>query len=189
MKLFVCVFALATFVVAGSAHSETKDAAVQDKANAATFEEILVESSLNVRKTNPALRRHVRSIVDLLVPSNARVKRQFGGGFGASSAQANANAFNQNFGPQGFGASAANAGAQSFFNQGPGGGFGASAANSASQGFQAGPGGITGSAGQSGSQSYHLPGNRDISLSYTGGFSVADGKPSVSQGNSVSFSG
>lgn len=129
-------------------------------------------------------------------------------GFGSSSAQANANAFNQQFGPNGFGASAANAGAQSFFSQGPGGGFGASAANSASQGFQAGPGGITvwqkiqnfppllthhpilqGSAGQSGSQTYHLPGNRDVSLAYTGGFSVADGKPSVSQGNSISFSG
>ncbi|XP_065075211.1 uncharacterized protein LOC135698964 isoform X2 [Ochlerotatus camptorhynchus] len=187
MKLFICVFTLATLVAAGSAHSE--DAATQDKADTATYEEILVESSLNVRKTNPSSRRHVRSVVDLLVPNNARVKRQFGGDFGASSAQANANAFNQQFGPNGFGASAANAGAQSFFNQGPGGGFGASAANSASQGFQAGPNGITGSAGQSGSQSYNLPGNREISLSYTGGFSVADGKPSVSQGNSISFTG
>lgn len=65
------------------------------------------------------------------------------GGFGATSSQANANAFNQQFGPQGFGASAANAGAQSFYNQGPGGGFGASAANAASQGFQAGPGGFS----------------------------------------------
>ena len=64
-------------------------------------------------------------------------------GFGASSSNANANAFNQYYGPNGFGASAANAGAQSFYNQGPGGGFGASAANSASQGFSAGPGGFS----------------------------------------------
>ncbi|XP_062550493.1 uncharacterized protein LOC134215287 [Armigeres subalbatus] len=188
MKQYLCVLALVALVAVGSAHSTDKDVAAKGNSDAGAYEEIRVESSLNVRKTNPAAKRHVRSVVDILVPSNARVKRQFGG-FGASSSQANANAFNQQFGPSGFGSSAANAGAQSFFNQGPGGGFGASAANSASQGFQAGPGGITGSAGQSGSQTYHLPGNRDISLAYTGGFSVADGKPSVSQGNSISFSG
>jgi hypothetical protein len=60
--------------------------------------------------------------------------------FGQSSAQAQANAFNQQFGPNGFGSNAANAGAQSFNSQGPLGGFGASAANSGSQGFHAGPG-------------------------------------------------
>lgn len=60
--------------------------------------------------------------------------------FGQSSAQAQANAFNQQFGPNGFGASNALAGAQSFNSQGPLGGFGASAANSGSQGFHAGPG-------------------------------------------------
>ncbi|EAT47641.1 AAEL001271-PA [Aedes aegypti] len=188
MKQFISVLLLVAFLAISSAHSSGKDVATKSNENAGAYEEIRVESSLNVRKSNPAARRHVRSVVDILVPDNARVKRQFGG-FGASSAQANANAFNQQFGPNGFGASAANAGAQSFFNQGPGGGFGASAANSASQGFQAGPGGFTGSAGQSGSQTYHLPGNRDVSLAYTGGFSVADGKPSVSQGNSISFSG
>ncbi|EDS35476.1 conserved hypothetical protein [Culex quinquefasciatus] len=187
MKLFIGVVAL--LVVSACAHSEGKDAAQKSKSDVATFEEIKVESSLNVRKNNPAARRHVRSVVELLMPSVVRTKRQFGGGFGATSSQANANAFNQQFGPQGFGASAANAGAQSFYNQGPGGGFGASAANAASQGFQAGPGGFSGSASQSGSQSYKLPGNRDVSLSYSGGFSVADGKPSVSQGNSISFSG
>jgi hypothetical protein len=75
-----------------------------------------------------------------------RVKRQFGfgfpkfGNFGQSSAQANANAFSNNFGPNGFGSSAANAQAQSFHSDGPFGGFGASAANSNSQGFQFGPG-------------------------------------------------
>uniref|UniRef100_A0A1W7R749 Putative conserved secreted protein n=1 Tax=Aedes albopictus TaxID=7160 RepID=A0A1W7R749_AEDAL len=193
MKQFISVLVVVGLLAVGSAHSSGKDAAAKGNGNAGAYEEIRVESSLNVRKTNQAVRRHVRSVLDILVPDHARVKRQFGAfpnsGFGSSSAQANANAFNQQFGPNGFGASAANAGAQSFFSQGPGGGFGASAANSASQGFQAGPGGITGSAGQSGSQTYHLPGNRDVSLAYTGGFSVADGKPSVSQGNSISFSG
>ncbi|XP_053685513.1 uncharacterized protein LOC128735062 [Sabethes cyaneus] len=184
MKVLICVSVL-LLVVAVSGHSE--DVALKAKTNDAAFEEVLVESSLNVRNSNLAARRPARSLMDLLMsPSHSRPKRQFGG-FGAASSNANANAFNQQFTPQGFGASAANAGAQSFYNQGPLGGFGASAANSASQGFQAGPGGLSGSAGMSGSQSYHLPGNRDVSLSYTGGFSVADGRPSVSQGNSISF--
>lgn len=39
--------------------------------------------------------------------------------FGQSSSAANANAYNQQFGPNGFGASAANAGAQGFQSQGP----------------------------------------------------------------------
>ncbi|XP_058456271.1 uncharacterized PE-PGRS family protein PE_PGRS10-like isoform X2 [Malaya genurostris] len=185
MKSVICILTLALLVVSISAHDE--DEALKIRASDAAHEEILVESSLNVRKSNPAVRKHARSLMDLLMsPSHSRPKRQFGG-FGASSSNANANAFNQQFGPQGFGASAANAGAQSFYNQGPLGGFGASAANSASQGFQGGPGGFSGSAGMSGSQSYHLPGNHDVSLSYTGGFSVANGKPSVSQGNSISF--
>lgn len=110
-----------------------------------------------------------------------RQKRQFGfGGFGGpqnfgqnygqSSALANANAFNQYSGPNGFGASNALAGAQSFNSQGPLGGFGASAANSGSQGFHAGPGGISGNAGFSGSQSYNLPGGKNIALSYGAGY-------------------
>jgi hypothetical protein len=81
--------------------------------------------------------------------SLVRVRRQFGFGFprwgnqnyGQSSAQANANAFNNYFNPNGgFGSSNANAQAQSFDSQGPLGSFGASAANSNSQGFQFGPG-------------------------------------------------
>jgi hypothetical protein len=60
-----------------------------------------------------------------------------------SSAQANANAFNQHFGPDGFGSSAAGAQAQSFNAQSPFGNFGGSASNSQSQGFQAGKDGIT----------------------------------------------
>ncbi|XP_055629453.1 uncharacterized protein LOC129770562 [Toxorhynchites rutilus septentrionalis] len=195
MKYFTYVVVLSVLVALTSAQSG--DAASKHKTNTAAFEEIQVQSSLNVRKTNLPARRHVRSIEDLLLNGmysgsqhtvKSRTKRQFGK-FGATSSNANANAFNQQFGPQGFGASAANAGAQSFYNQGPLGGFGASAANAQSQGFQVGPGGITGSAGMSGSQSYSLPGNRDISLSYTQGFSVANGKPSVSQGNSISISG
>uniref|UniRef100_A0A182N9K3 Transmembrane protein n=1 Tax=Anopheles dirus TaxID=7168 RepID=A0A182N9K3_9DIPT len=184
---FVAVIVLSALVIGALGQNDGRDAAVRDRAGSGY--EVLVESSLHVRKANPAVRRNVRSVLDLLVPPEAalvRQKRQFGG-FGASSAQANANAFNQQFGPNGFGASAANAGAQSFYNQGPGGGFGASAANSASQGFAVGPGGFSGSAGQSGSQSYKLPGNKDVSLSYSGGFSVANGQPSVSQGNSFSI--
>jgi hypothetical protein len=109
-----------------------------------------------------------------------RQKRQFGfGGFpqqnygqnyGQSSALANANANNFYQGPNGFGASNALAGAQSFQSQGPLGGFGASAANAGSQGFHAGPGGISGNAGFSGSQSYNLPGGKTVALAYGAGY-------------------
>lgn len=107
--------------------------------------------------------------------------------YGQSSALANANAYNQYQGPGGFGANAANAGAQSFNSQGPLGGFGASAANSGSQGFHAGPGGITGSAGMSGSQTYNLPGGRNVNLAYGQGFSHANGNPSFTNTNSLSY--
>uniref|UniRef100_A0AAG5D6J7 Uncharacterized protein n=1 Tax=Anopheles atroparvus TaxID=41427 RepID=A0AAG5D6J7_ANOAO len=110
------------------------------------------------------------------------------GGFGFSSSNANANAFGQGFGPGGFGSSAANAQAQSFQSDGPFGSFGASASNAASQGFSAGPGGLGGSAGISGSQTYKLPGNRQISLAYSNGFSLANGNPSLSNGFSVTQS-
>uniref|UniRef100_A0A182MUH3 Uncharacterized protein n=1 Tax=Anopheles culicifacies TaxID=139723 RepID=A0A182MUH3_9DIPT len=110
------------------------------------------------------------------------------GGFGFSGANANANAFNQQYGPDGFGSSAANAQAQSFQSDGPFGSFGASAANAASQGFSAGPGGLTGSAGFSGSQTYNLPGRRKISLAYSNGFSLANGQPSATNGFSISQS-
>ncbi|XP_049295002.1 uncharacterized PE-PGRS family protein PE_PGRS3 isoform X1 [Anopheles funestus] len=110
------------------------------------------------------------------------------GGFGFSGSNANANAFNQQFGAGGFGSSAANAQAQSFQSDGPLGSFGASAANAASQGFSAGPGGLAGSAGFSGSQTYNLPGMRKISLAYSNGFSLANGQPSSSNGFSISQS-
>ncbi|XP_035792842.1 secreted protein C-like isoform X2 [Anopheles albimanus] len=110
------------------------------------------------------------------------------GGFGISSSNANANAFSQGFNPDGFGSSAANAQAQSFQSDSPFGSFGASAANAASQGISFGSGGLSGSASQSGSQSYNLPGNRKISLSYSNGFSLANGAPSVSNGFSISQS-
>lgn len=78
-------------------------------------------------------------------------------------------------------------GAQAFNAQGPLGGFGASAANTGSQGFHAGPGGISGSAGQSGSQTYNLPGGHSANLAYGQGFSHANGNPSYSNTNSLSF--
>ncbi|XP_315622.5 uncharacterized PE-PGRS family protein PE_PGRS54 isoform X2 [Anopheles gambiae] len=111
------------------------------------------------------------------------------GGFGFSSSNANANAFNQQFGLGGFGSSAANAQAQSFQSDGPFGSFGASAANAASQGFSAGPGGLAGSAGFSGSQTYNLPGSRKISIAYSNGFSLANGgRPTGSNGFSITQS-
>ena len=97
-------------------------------------------------------------------------RHYFGRPYGQSSAQANANAFNNHFGPQGFGSSSSLAGAQSFNSQGPLGGFGASAANSWSQGFNCGFGVCSGNAGQSGSQSYNLPGGKKISVAYGNGF-------------------
>ncbi|KAL7027063.1 hypothetical protein ACKWTF_005284 [Chironomus riparius] len=114
-------------------------------------EELVVASSINIR---PKGRNEI-----------IRQKRQFGG-FGQSQSAANANAYNQQFGPNGFGASAANAGAQGFQSQGPLGGFGANSANAATQAFQAGPGGFGGSAGFSGSQNYQLPGNHNIGITY-----------------------
>ncbi|XP_050076291.1 keratin, type II cytoskeletal 2 epidermal-like [Anopheles maculipalpis] len=110
------------------------------------------------------------------------------GGFGFSGSNANANAFSQGFGPGGFGSSAANAQAQSFQSDGPLGSFGASASNAVSQGFSAGPGGLSGSAGFSGSQTYNLPGQRKLSLAYSNGFSLANGRPTGSNGFSITQS-
>lgn len=90
--------------------------------------------------------------------------------YGQSSAQANANAHNNYFNQNGFGSSNSLAGAQSFNSQGPLGGFGASAANSGSQGFNCGYNGCSGNAGQSGSQSYNLPGGKKVSIAYGNGF-------------------
>lgn len=113
---------------------------------------------------------------------------RFGGGpYGQSSALANAHAHNQYAGPGGFGASQADAQAQAFRAQGPLGGFGASAANSGSQGFSAGPGGISGSAGMSGSQTYDLPNGHHINLAYGQGFSHANGNPAITNSNSLTY--
>lgn len=81
------------------------------------------------------------------------------------------------------------AGAQSFNSQGPLGGFGASAANSGSQGFHAGPGGFRGAnANLAGSQSYNLPGGKNIALSYGAGYNVGpDGRPQVTNSNSLAY--
>lgn len=77
--------------------------------------------------------------------------------------------------------------AQAFNAQGPLGGFGASAANTATQGFHAGPGGLSGSAGMSGSQAYNLPGGRTANVAYGGTFSHNNGVGSGSQSNGVTF--
>ncbi|XP_070502224.1 spidroin-2-like [Chironomus tepperi] len=138
-------------------------------------EELVVASSINVR---PKGRNEI-----------IRQKRQFGGfgPYGQSQSAANANAYNQQFGPNGFGASAANAQAQGFQSQGPLGGFGANAANAATQNFQAGPGGFGGSAGFSGSQNYNLPGNHNLGISYGQTYSNANGVPSQAGSNSITY--
>ncbi|XP_055689683.1 uncharacterized protein LOC129793585 [Lutzomyia longipalpis] len=164
------------------------------------FDEIVVESSLNIRK-KPTPVRQTRSLAELLTHSAVlrRIRQDdgnFGGGFGnfgqdfgSSSAIANANAHNQYFGPGGFGGSAANAGAQAFESHGPLGSFGASASNAQSQGFSVGPNGITGSAGLSGGQTYNLPNGKTFSFTYGNTVSFGpDGKPTISRSNSASFS-
>jgi hypothetical protein len=146
--------------------------------------------------------------------SNANANSQGfnAGGFGGSSAAANANSQGQYFGPNGFGSSAANAQSQAFNSQGPLGGFGASAANTQTQAFNVGPNGIQvtqnykfftpsrlkrsfcflqqGSAALAGSQAYQLPGGQSLNVAYSNGFSIGpDGKPVVSNGNSISYTG
>lgn len=79
------------------------------------------------------------------------------------------------------------AGAQGFRSEGPGGGFGAGAANAGTQSFHAGPGGIQGSAGMSGSQNYDLPGGHHINLAYGQGFSANNGQASGSGSNSLTY--
>ncbi|KAG5683975.1 hypothetical protein PVAND_013230 [Polypedilum vanderplanki] len=142
-------------------------------------EEIVVESSLNIRKKAPV--------------SALRVKRQFGGfggppGYGQSSALANADSWAQYHRPGGFGATSGIAGAQAFNSQSPYGGFGATAANTGTQGFDCGYTGCTGSAGMSGSQTYDLPGGRHVNIGYGGTFSNAGGTPAIGNSNSISFS-
>lgn len=113
---------------------------------------------------------------------------RFGGPqYGQSSALANANAHNQYHGQGGFGGSNSIAGAQSFNAQGPLGGFGASAANTGSQGFHAGPGGIQGSAGMSGSQAYNLPNGHSINVAYGQGYSADKGHLGGAGSNSVTY--
>lgn len=122
-----------------------------------------------------------------------RNKRQFFGfppnfgNFGQSSAQANANAFNNNFGPNGFGSSSAAAQAQSFNSQGPLGNFGASAANSNSQGFNFGPGGATGNSNFAGSQTYNLFNGKKLSVAYSNGFTYNNGQPNFANSHSISY--
>lgn len=118
-----------------------------------------------------------------------RVKRQFGGGFGQSSALANAASQGQYYGPGGFGGGAAHAQGQAFQSQGPLGGFGASAAGTQTQNFHAGPGGIQGSAGLSGSQAYNLPGGQHVDVAYGGTYSAGPGGVTGGSSNSVGFSG
>lgn len=107
----------------------------------------------------------------------------------------------------GFGSTSGIAGAQAFNSQGPLGGFGASAANSGTQvslifswrllqiiwhfnlqGFNCGHAGCQGSAGLSGSQSYNLPGGRNVNVGYGGTFAGgSNAPPTYGSSNSISF--
>ncbi|XP_055702787.1 uncharacterized protein LOC129801590 [Phlebotomus papatasi] len=203
VKSFViCAFVI-SLVISPTFGQTPNDKQSQPVTYGSPFDEIIVESSLNIRK-KPTPVRQSRSFVEELSGSAAvrRVRREDGnnfpnfenfgpnfGNFGSSSALANANAQNQYFGQNGFGGSAANAGAQSFESHGPLGGFGAAASNAQSQGFNVGPNGITGSAGLSGGQTYNLPNGQTLSLTYGNTVSFGpDGKPTVSRGNSIAFS-
>ena len=65
---------------------------------------------------------------------------------------------------------------------------GASAANSQSQGFNCGYSGCSGSLGFSGSQSYNLPGGRNVAFSLGRGVSFVPGQaPSISNSNSFTY--
>lgn len=78
---------------------------------------------------------------------------------------ANANSFGHYQNPQGFGSSQGIAGAQAFQSQGPLGGFGASATNAGTQSLGCNyQGGCSGSAGMSGTQTYNLPGGRNVNV-------------------------
>lgn len=55
------------------------------------------------------------------------------------------------------------------------------------QGFNAGPGGIQGSAGLSGSQSYNLPNGHNVNLAYGGSFSQNNGQGSGSNSQSLTY--
>lgn len=104
-------------------------------------------------------------------------QQQFNGGF-------------PQFQPLSGSASSAAAQAQGFQSNSPFGNFGASAANAGSQGFSYGENGFSGNAGLSGSQSYNLPNGNTLAISYTNGFSIGpDGKPTISKGNSIAYTG
>lgn len=113
-------------------------------------------------------------------------QQQFNGGF----PQQQFNGGFPQFEPIRGSASSAAAQAQGFQSNSPFGNFGASAANAGSQGFSYGENGFSGNAGLSGSQSYNLPNGNTLAISYTNGFSIGpDGKPTVSKGNSIAYTG
>lgn len=67
-------------------------------------------------------------------------------------------------------------------------GFGASATNAGTQGFDCGYTGCSGGAGMSGTQTYNLPGGRNVNVAYGGTFSNAGGNPAMSNSHGVTFS-
>jgi len=185
---------LVAFVVGYNAleNNEADKNVAQQPNEAPVVEEVIVESNLNVRKKpTPARQRrniiYIYPVEEYVLTANKRQKRQFPN-FGSSQSSANANAFNQQFGPNGFGSSSALAQAQGFHNNGPLGGFGANSAGSQTQSFQAGPDGIRGSAAFSQGQNYDLPNGHHLSLNLANGFSIGpDGKPVRSNANTLTY--
>jgi len=157
-------------------------------------EEVVVESSLNIRKKPQPVRQtrnavYIYPVNDLILTALRRQKRQFNPNWGASNsaAQANANAFN--FRPGGgFDTSNAFSNAQGFQNRGPGGSFGANSAGAFTDNFSVGPNGINGGASFSNSQNYDLPNGHHLNLALAQGFTIGpDGKPVRSNSNAINY--
>ncbi|CAH0563667.1 unnamed protein product [Brassicogethes aeneus] len=129
------------------------------------FDEIIVNSSLNVRNKNKTRIARAQPTHHNMF-NNFPPFPNFGGGAAAGSAQSQAfNAF------------------------GPTTNFGASATGAQTQAFNFGPKGITGTAGISGTQQYNLPNGGSFNVDFSEAFSAASqaASKSTANGNAVSL--
>ncbi|XP_037908327.1 uncharacterized PE-PGRS family protein PE_PGRS54-like [Hermetia illucens] len=196
----LCFLVVIAICVLGSECSDGRHKVSTQAAYGAAFDEVVVDTSLNIRHKASAARRPRDLYVGVPLVDYKFLKREKrqvnrrrgggGGGVGSSSSSANAASQSHFSRPGGqFGASAANAQAQGFQSTGPLGSFGASAAGTQTQSFQANRKGIQGSAGASGSQTYNLPNGKTVSVTFSNGFSVGpNGRPTTSGGQSVAIS-
>ncbi|XP_031619873.1 uncharacterized protein LOC116338625 [Contarinia nasturtii] len=162
-------------------------------------EEVVVESSLNVRPKQSSHRR-VREVFAFLTP-NLRSKRQFGPTQSyypnqnyqiyphkqsSSQATAQSNSHSHSNGPSGVQDANALANAQAFQASG----FGATANNAVTNTLSIGPNGSSGGNANSGGQTYTLPNGQTLNIAYSNGNSFGpNGLSSTSQGNSIAFNG